>query len=137
MKRRDLKVGDVFRYSDSALEFEVVESGHNSVKGYTTSDKNSCVGMENSEVILTKAAQPKPPEPREVSSPIDPDHYKLLKPEPIDVTEGWELNPNLASVVWYIARAGKKTPDARTDLLKARRFLSREIARLEGRRAWE
>jgi hypothetical protein len=67
----------------------------------------------------------------------DPDYYKTLNPEPIDVTEGWELNPNLASVVWYIARAGKKTEDARPDLLKARRFLSREIAALEGRRAWE
>lgn len=65
-------------------------------------------------------------------------HYVTGGLEVIDVIEAWDLNPRLANVVKYVLRQGKKTGvSAHEDLLKARAYLSREIARLEGRKAWE
>jgi hypothetical protein len=129
MKRRDLKPGDVFRYKWAPdMIFYVPPKTLPVDDEWVRSDSPH----NDDEVELIGS------EPQVVSEKVeDPSYYKNLNPEPVDVTEGWRLNPNLASVIWYIARSGKKTPDAKSDLLKARRFLSREIAALEGRRAWE
>lgn len=63
---------------------------------------------------------------------IDPQHYKRLDPEPIDVIEAWELSYSLGAVIKYIARAGHKPGnDHVTDLKKAAWFLDREIRRQE------
>jgi hypothetical protein len=62
-----------------------------------------------------------------VSDPTSPSHYKDLDPEPIDVIEGWGLGFNLGNVVKYVARAGRKTPDALEDLKKAHWYLGRHI----------
>ena len=52
--------------------------------------------------------------------------------EAIKVIEAWDLGFCLGNTVKYIARAGKKDPDAELeDLKKARWYLDREIARLE------
>jgi len=67
-----------------------------------------------------------------VSDPVNPSHYRDLKPEPIDVIEGWNLGFHLGNAVKYIARAGRKTPDGLGDLRKAAWYLQREIANREG-----
>jgi hypothetical protein len=55
------------------------------------------------------------------------DHY-----EPIKVIEAWELGFHLGNCVKYIARYKKKGTPLQ-DLKKARWYLDRKIARMEGR----
>jgi acetolactate synthase regulatory subunit len=57
-----------------------------------------------------------------------PAHYKVGGVETIDFIEAKGLNYNLSNVVKYITRAGHKD-DLREDLLKARWYLEREIAK--------
>jgi len=85
-------------------------------------------------------------------------HYATLSPEPIDVIEGWNLNFRLGNAIKYIARAGRKpltnsqgnlqpgdggevrgqdVAGAARDIRKAISYLERELAALEGRRAWK
>ena len=62
-----------------------------------------------------------------------PAHYTFGKYEVIDVIEDWGLTYNRGNAVKYIARAGRKDPDAEVqDLKKAVFYLNREIRRLEG-----
>ena len=64
----------------------------------------------------------------------NPSHYAAgRKYETIDVIEDWELSYRLGNSVKYISRAGRKDP-AKTieDLKKAKWYLEREIASLEG-----
>jgi hypothetical protein len=68
-------------------------------------------------------------------NPVNPHHYADLRPEPIDAIEGWFLNFHLGTVVKYVARADKKTPDGLVDLEKARWYLDREIANRKKRQA--
>lgn len=64
-----------------------------------------------------------------------PPHYRLLKPEPIDVIESWGVNFHIGQVIKYVARAGKKDPAKHVeDLKKAAWYLEREIARVERKR---
>lgn len=52
--------------------------------------------------------------------------------EAIKVIEAWNLGFHLGNCVKYISRAGKKSSeDYRSDLLKARWYLDREIQRLD------
>lgn len=51
--------------------------------------------------------------------------------EAIKVVEAWALDFHLGNVVKYVSRAGKKG-DALEDLKKARWYLDRKIAMLEG-----
>ena len=61
-------------------------------------------------------------------------HYSQLIPEPIDVIDGWKLNYYKGQVIKYLARAGNKEGESElTDLRKARDYLNRNIAILEGR----
>jgi hypothetical protein len=60
-----------------------------------------------------------------VNSPM---HYKQGGIETIDFIEAKELNYHLGNVVKYIARADHKN-DRYEDLLKARWYLNREIAK--------
>ena len=63
---------------------------------------------------------------------IEPSHYKDLKPEPIDVIEGWGLDYHLGSALKYIARAGNKEGNPRDqDLRKAVWFLQRYISLID------
>ena len=62
--------------------------------------------------------------------PIDPPHYKNLKPEPIDVIEGWKVGFNIGCVLKYLSRAGRKGSRLE-DLRKASWYLNREISNLE------
>ena len=64
----------------------------------------------------------------------NPSHYAAgRKYETIDVIDDWQLGYRLGNSVKYISRAGRKDP-AKTieDLKKARWYLDREIAALEG-----
>jgi hypothetical protein len=63
-----------------------------------------------------------------------PSHYTRGSIETIDVIEAWGLGFCLGNAVKYVSRAGHKDP-AKTieDLKKARWYLDREIARLEGK----
>lgn len=54
--------------------------------------------------------------------------------EAIKVIQAWELDFELGSALKYIARAGKKTPSATTDLEKAIRYLQFELEKLERNR---
>lgn len=51
--------------------------------------------------------------------------------EAIKVIEAWELDFCLGNTLKYIARAGKKSPDALHDLKKAAWYLNREIESLQ------
>lgn len=62
--------------------------------------------------------------------PLNPDHYKNLDPEPIDVILNWKLDYLLGNVIKYIARYDKKG-DPITDLKKAKLYLGWKIAQLE------
>jgi len=62
-----------------------------------------------------------------------PPHYTMGGIEVIDAIEAWQLGFHLGNALKYIARAGKKDPaKVVEDLRKARWYLEREIARLEG-----
>ena len=58
-----------------------------------------------------------------------PAHYKVGGIETIDFIEAKKLNYNLGNVVKYITRADHKG-NTQEDLLKARWYLNREIAKL-------
>jgi hypothetical protein len=58
-----------------------------------------------------------------------PSHYTFGKYEVIDVIEEWMLPFHLANVVKYIARAGRKTKNARIDLEKAEWYFKRFLAK--------
>lgn len=51
--------------------------------------------------------------------------------EAIKVIQAWELDFELGNVLKYISRAGKKTPDALSDLKKAAEYLQYEIQKRE------
>ena len=66
----------------------------------------------------------------EKNDPIDhPSHYTFAKGyEVIDVIEAWDLPYNLATVVKYVSRAGKKDITKKVeDLKKAMFHLNRQI----------
>lgn len=59
-------------------------------------------------------------------SKIDhPEYYKSGGVEVIDVIEDWKLDFCLGNAIKYIARAGKKSDDVRTDLEKAAWYIKR------------
>lgn len=53
--------------------------------------------------------------------------------EAIKVIQAWNLDFELGNVLKYINRAGKKTPDALSDLKKAADYLQYEIQKREGK----
>lgn len=66
-------------------------------------------------------------------------YYGSLKPEPIEVIEGWGLSYARGNAVKYIARAGKKVAtkeETIKDLEKAISYLKREINTLNGQPGW-
>jgi hypothetical protein len=67
---------------------------------------------------------------------VSPAHYSSLKPEPLEVIEGWGLPFHEAQVLKYIARAGLKGGSEKIleDLHKARFYLDRRIALLTKKR---
>lgn len=69
------------------------------------------------------------------SNPIEPDHYRTLNPEPLDVIEAWELDFHDAQVIKYLARAGRKGGEDKRleDMMKARYYLNRKIRKLGGK----
>lgn len=62
-----------------------------------------------------------------------PNHYARGKFEVWDIIEFFKLNYNLGNVCKYILRAGVKTKNPLEDYKKARAYLDREIAILEGK----
>lgn len=57
-----------------------------------------------------------------------PAHYQGADGlEAIDVIERYDLGYHLGNALKYLVRAGKKTPDASTDLKKARWYLRRWV----------
>lgn len=64
------------------------------------------------------------------SSVDHPQHYRSGGIEAIDVIEAFGLGFNLGNVAKYVLRTGRKA-DALEDLMKARWYLDREIARME------
>ncbi len=76
-----------------------------------------------------------PPDSPHMSTPGSP-YYGAMKPEPIEIIEGWQLNYNRGNAVKYIARAGKKEGNGVKDLEKAISYLRREINTLNGKAEW-
>lgn len=70
-----------------------------------------------------------------MSDPINPDHYKHLPVQAIEVTRHFTFN--LGNAIKYIWRAGKKSKNAVEDLRKAIWYIEDEIARLETKPAPE
>lgn len=58
--------------------------------------------------------------------PVNPRHYRDLKPEPIEVIESWGLPFHLGNVLKYLARFRAK--DGLQDLKKSLWYLERYIA---------
>ena len=54
-----------------------------------------------------------------------PEYYKAGGIEAIDVIEDWKLDFCLGNAIKYIARAGKKSDDVKTDLEKAAWYIKR------------
>lgn len=138
MLRKELKHGDIFFFADSAEERhppKIVDDGGHPLNdcGLLRSDTGMSGRLED-EVILLKPTPSVAPD-----AALDPEHYKNLNPEPVAVAEGWDLDRNLSSVIWYIARAGRKEPGVAgliRDLKKARRFLTRAINLAAGQADW-
>lgn len=62
---------------------------------------------------------------------VNPQHYRRLSPEPIDVLTAWQLPGPLYCAARYLVRAGHKPgADPRTDLRKAIRYIEAQIAYL-------
>ena len=82
-------------------------------------------------VELVEAADVAQEETNEKPDAINPPHYQGFSngAQVIDITE--HLTPNLANVVKYAARAGRKTENPVEDLRKAEWYLARELQRLE------
>lgn len=70
---------------------------------------------------------------KEGESKVDHPSYYQGKIEVIDFIEDKELGFHLGNAIKYIARAGKKTPDAKEDIEKAIWYLERYIQTIEGR----
>lgn len=83
-------------------------------------------------VELVQAADVAQEEANEVPDAINPTHYQGFSngAQVVDITEN--LTPNLANVVKYAARAGRKTENPVEDLRKAEWYLARELERLAG-----
>lgn len=88
--------------------------------------------------LLREAESPVSESPvSEVTTPAPdpvnhPSHYKQGGLETIDAIESWGLGFCLGNAVKYISRAGKKDASKTTeDLLKARWYIDRELARLQ------
>ena len=139
MLRKDLKLGDIFRYT-TGLGGQFIVSDHpdNSqlILGAITHASTASSCKPDAEIVLVKRA-----DEEQINQPpsiVDPPHYRSLTPEPIDVIEAWNLDRYLSNVVKYISRAGEKPGAAEIDdLKKARRWLTRKINKLEGRTTWE
>lgn len=65
--------------------------------------------------------------PSETSERVDHPSYYQGKIEVIDFIEDKELGFHLGNAIKYIARAGKKTPDAKEDIEKAIWYLERYL----------
>ena len=66
-----------------------------------------------------------------MNDPINPDYYDAGGRQLIDLLEGMQFSRG--SAVKYLVRAGVKNPATELeDLKKARWYVNREIARLEG-----
>lgn len=60
------------------------------------------------------------------------EYYASMKPETIEVIEGWKLNFNLGNVIKYISRHNiKPGEDPLEALQKASWYLTREVERLQ------
>lgn len=70
---------------------------------------------------------------KKVESDTTPSYYggKEDPYEAIKVIQEWDLGFELGNVLKYISRAGKKTPDALSDLKKAAEYLQYEIQKRE------
>lgn len=68
-----------------------------------------------------------------MSDPTNPDHYRRLSPEPIEVIEAWGLSFHESNILKYVARWRHK--GGVQDLRKARVYLDRLIALEEKRDA--
>ena len=80
---------------------------------------------------------PPPPPPPPLSTEVDHPLYYGGKGDPyeaIKVIEAWRLGFHLGNCVKYICRAGMKTTDRRTDLLKAQWYLNRAIEWEDGKK---
>lgn len=129
MLRKDLKPGNVFKYKGTPGVLFVGDRPEWLRGDAYQSMASECWGSWDREVEVIN--------PDNVAS-VAHAHYTTGGIEAIDVIEAWGLNFRLANVVKYIARHGKKARvGAKDDLIKARTYLSREIAALEGRAAWE
>ena len=77
------------------------------------------------------------PRPEEINDQTDlvnyPPHYTFGKHQVIDIIDDLRLDQDyyLGNVVKYLARAGRKSPNALQDLKKAQWYLGRKISKLE------
>ena len=66
---------------------------------------------------------------KRVKNPINPNHYRVLKPEPIDVIIAWNLPYIEGNILKYLARW--KNKGGVEDLKKAQWYLQKLIDHIE------
>ena len=136
----DFKVGDKVRATGEAWDYHKGQLGKVTALQDGRPDRPLVVfaGGELSwrawgeyAVELVRAADVAQEETNEVpADAINPAHYQGFSngAQVIDITEN--LTPNLANVVKYAARAGRKTENPVEDLRKAEWYLARELVRI-------
>ncbi|QLE71091.1 DUF3310 domain-containing protein [Streptomyces rectiverticillatus] len=104
------------------------ELSTNSPHGSSTGEPEAAEGNSHALIDSARAILVGLPEGREVTHPS---HYISFSrgAEVRDIAE--HLSFNLGNVVKYVSRAGRKTDDPTTDLLKALDYLVQELARLD------
>lgn len=123
MNNQDYKdlVGTV-TYNDPNMGMPIIDRVTGSLSGQTLDE--SYYIKDASKLFIH------PTGPDVINSPA---HYARGKFEVWDIIEFFKLNYNLGNVCKYILRAGVKTKSPLEDYKKARAYLDREIAILEGR----
>lgn len=144
MLRSELKVGDVFRYTNSGviphkwyLVTDPLLTDRQALNAAIEADcsdfSNSRTMSDKAEVVLRGVKE----EPN-LAEALQP-HWRGLNPEPVSVIEAWGYDKNWyrANAIKYLSRAGKKAGvSTRDDLLKALSFIIREITALDGAPSW-
>ena len=118
----------VVRSKDAKWKTAYVGTSDTSIQ--TIIDEISEMTTAEMEELVFKATQGRDRSEPQADNVNHPAHYKVGGIETIDFIEAKQLNYNLGNVVKYIARADNKG-NRKEDLLKARWYLNREIAKFE------
>lgn len=147
MKRKDLKIGQLFVYSTAPMVPMLVvpdslttsEANNQALKAGVSNFSNTSTARpcwEDDVIIMEpKGKSASKAEPLIAQQALISQPHYVMRPEPVEAIEGWGYANNWyrANAIAYLARAGKKeNVSAESDLLKAITFIVREITSSRG-----